>query len=84
MDFLLRRSHTGASEQLALAANRVSAVARVHQHLYAGDGDGLIDCGAYLRRLCDDLSRTLRPDQTAIGVEVVDAALPTAGSSRWG
>ena len=69
---------TGASEQLALAANRVSAVARVHQHLYAGDGDGLIDCGAYLRRLCDDLSRTLRPDQTAIGVEVVDAALPTA------
>lgn len=67
-----------ASEQLALAASRVSAVARVHQHLYAGDGDGLIDCGAYLRRLCDDLSGTLRPDRAAIGVAVVDAALPTA------
>ncbi len=69
---------TEASEQLALAASRVSAVARVHQHLYAGDRDGLIDCGAYLRRLCGDLSRTLRPDWAAIGVAVVDAALPTA------
>jgi two-component sensor histidine kinase len=67
-----------ASEQLALAASRVSAVARVHQHLYTGDGDGLIDCGAYLRRLCDDLSGTLRPDGAAIGVAVADAALPTA------
>ncbi len=69
---------TEAAGQLALAANRVSAVARVHQHLFVGDGDGLIDCGAYLRRLCDDLSRTLRPDQSAIGIEAADAALPTA------
>ena len=74
----LGAADTGASEQLALAANRVSAVARVHQHLYAGDSVESIDCGTYLRRLCDDLSRTLRPDQTAIGVEVADAALPTA------
>ena len=41
----LGAADTGASEQLALAANRVSAVARVHQHLYVGDGDGTIDCG---------------------------------------
>ena len=74
----LGAADTGASEQLALTANRVSAVARVHQHLYAGDSVESIDCGTYLRRLCDDLSRTLRPDQTAIGVEVADAALPTA------
>lgn len=69
---------TRASEELALAANRVSAVARVHQHLYAGDGDGLIDCGAYLRRLCDDLSGTLRPEHAAVRVEAVEAALPSA------
>lgn len=70
--------NTEAATQLALAASRVAAVARVHQHLYVGDGDGTIDCGAYLRRLCDDLSGTLRPDQGVISVEVVDAVFPTA------
>jgi two-component sensor histidine kinase len=68
---------TEAAAQLALAASRVSAIARVHQHLYASDGGGSIDCSAYLRRLCADLSGTLRPEQGAIGVEVIDAALPT-------
>ena len=68
---------TEASSQLALAANRVAAVARVHQHLYAGDGNGEIDCRPYFQRLCDDLSGTLGGDQAAIHVEVVDAALPT-------
>ena len=68
---------TEASSQLALAANRVAAVARVHQHLYAGDGDGEIDCRSYFQRLCDDLSGTLGGEQAAIHVEVADAALPT-------
>lgn len=67
-----------ASEQLALAANRVAAVIRVHHHLYAGDGDGSINCQEYLQRLCGDLSATLRPDQPAIDVEVIEAALPRA------
>lgn len=69
---------TEAAAQLALAASRVTAVARVHQHLYVVEGDGTIDCGAYLPRLCDDLSNTLRPDQGSISVKVVDAAFPTA------
>ena len=69
---------TEAAEQLALAAGRVAAVARVHQHLYVGNDDGMIECDTYLRRLCDDLSATLRSDQTAIGIEVADAALPSA------
>ena len=69
---------TEAAAQLALAASRVTAIARVHQHLYVGEGDGAIDCRAYLPRLCNDLSGTLRPDQGSISVEVVDAALPTA------
>jgi two-component sensor histidine kinase len=69
---------TEAGAQVALAASRVAAVARVHQHLYVGDGEGAIDCGAYLGRLCGDLSGTLRPDQGAIEVEVCDAALPSA------
>jgi hypothetical protein len=66
-----------AAAQLALAASRVAAVARVHQHLYVGDGNGMTDCGAYLRRLCDDLSSTLRPGQGAISIEIIDVALPT-------
>jgi two-component sensor histidine kinase len=69
---------TEAAAQLGLAASRVAAVARVHQHLYVGDDEGTIHLGGYLRRLCDDLSGTLRPDQGAISIEVVDAALPTA------
>jgi two-component sensor histidine kinase len=69
---------TEAAEQLALAAGRVAAVARVHQHLYIGNDEGTTNLGSYLRRLCDDLSGTLRPDQGAISIEVVDAALPTA------
>ena len=70
---------TAASAQLALAASRVAAEARVHQHLYVGDGDGAIDCGAYLRRQSADLASTLQPEQGAtINVEVMSAALPTA------
>ncbi|MGK7870867.1 sensor histidine kinase [Falsiroseomonas sp. E2-1-a20] len=69
---------TEAAQQLAFAATRISAVARVHQHLYVGDDDGTMDCGTYLRRLCTDLSSTLRPDHTAIEVNVVSASFPSA------
>lgn len=43
-----------ASEQLQLAANRVAAVARVHQNVYSDAA--AISCIAFLRRLCTDLS----------------------------
>lgn len=69
---------TEASAQLALAASRVAAVARVHQHLYAGNCVGIIDCNTYFKRLCDDLSGNLGADQPLIHVSVANVALPTA------
>jgi len=41
-----------ASEQLAIAANRVSAVARVHRHFAADEVASEVPILAYLRRLC--------------------------------
>ena len=46
---------TDAAEQLRMAANRVAAVARVHQHFYSDD-TAEASCITFLRRLCADLS----------------------------
>lgn len=46
---------TDAASALEMAANRVTAVARVHRHFYTGEG-GTISCLGFLRRLCDELS----------------------------
>jgi two-component sensor histidine kinase len=43
-----------AAEQLQLAANRVAAVARVHQNVYSDVA--AVSCIAFLRRLCSDVS----------------------------
>jgi two-component sensor histidine kinase len=50
----LGQSESG--QQLMLAAHRVSAVARVHQHIYQSDDTKSFGCLGYLGRLCDDLS----------------------------
>ena len=47
-----------AAEQLKIAASRVGAVARVHQHFYSDETDE-VSCMAFLRRLCADLSTIL-------------------------
>ncbi|MFC6488194.1 sensor histidine kinase [Nitratireductor sp. GCM10026969] len=47
-----------ASEQLQMAANRVAAVARVHQNFHIEAADE-ISCIGFLRRLCADLSGIL-------------------------
>lgn len=49
---------TDASEQLQMAANRVAAVARVHQHFYSDD-TAEASCITFLHRLCADLSGIL-------------------------
>ncbi len=59
-----------ASEQLAQAANRVSAVGRVHQHIYLRGSTGYIDCLDYLRRVCDELSTSLSIDIIVEGGEL--------------
>jgi two-component sensor histidine kinase len=47
-----------AAAHLAQAANRVTAVAQVHRHFYAGSANE-VSCVAFLRRLCDDLAAIL-------------------------
>ncbi|WP_206077154.1 MULTISPECIES: sensor histidine kinase [Mesorhizobium] len=48
-----------ASRQLASASTRITAVARVHQHLYLGEEVEAVDVKSYLQRLSDDLSRAV-------------------------
>ena len=54
-----RNVHGKASRELELAANRVGAVARVHQHFHAEGEATQIDFLPYLRRLCGDLGEIL-------------------------
>jgi two-component sensor histidine kinase len=62
------------SSELQIAASRVGAVARVHRHFHLEEPSELVNCLAYLRRLCADLSDLL---QTPIEVEGVESVVPT-------
>jgi two-component sensor histidine kinase len=63
-----------AARQLQVAAARVTAVARVHQHIFQGlDADGY-GCLGYLRRLCADLERMMSVN--SILIEGTDVELP--------
>ena len=63
-----------AGRQLKLAAARVTAVARVHQHIFQrGDADAF-GCLSYLQRLCCDLERVMGIG--SIRVEGSDVDLP--------
>jgi two-component sensor histidine kinase len=67
-----------ASEELAVAANRVTAIAQVHRHIYASEDVASTACKEYLERLCSDLSSTLRPASRGdIVVEGIGAEIPT-------
>jgi two-component sensor histidine kinase len=74
----LQSRQLGESEgrqQLMLAASRISAVARVHQHIYQSDGTKSFGCLGYLGRLCDDLSRIMG-QRGRIVIEGAEADLP--------
>lgn len=62
-----------ASEQLQIAANRVTAVARVHQSFYSEAADAVSSIG-FLRRLCAELSSILG---TMIMVDGDEVDVPT-------
>ena len=67
-----------AADQLALAARRVLAIAKVHQHIYLSESIESTDCTQYLKRLCHDLSGMLRSEKLGdIVVEGVDCETPT-------
>ena len=66
-------SASDAAEQLREAANRVSAVARVHRNFYSSDTEE-ISCIAFLSRLCADLSEICG---TGVAVQGDEGNVPT-------
>ena len=68
-----------AASQLSLAANRITAIAQVHRHIYQTDSVGVADCKTYLEALCADLRSILvLGEQSEISVRSDDARVPTA------
>jgi two-component sensor histidine kinase len=65
--------------QLKQAAGRVSAIARVHQHIYLSEGIEHANVAQYLQRVCGDLSEMLQAtNRGAILVSGAGVQLPTA------
>ncbi len=69
-----------AASQLAIAANRVATIARVHQRLHNLDGVQTVAFKQYLEDLCRDFSAMLsseeRPERVIV-VEGIEIKLPT-------
>jgi two-component sensor histidine kinase len=69
------------ASQLAVAANRVATIARVHRHLHHFDGEQAVALKRYIEDLCRDLyamwSAGDEPEQI-IAVEGVELELPTS------
>jgi two-component sensor histidine kinase len=68
------------ASQLAVAANRVSTIGRIHRRLHSFDGVETVAFKRYLEDLCRELSTMLssqQGQQEAIIVEGIDLDLPT-------
>jgi len=76
-----RSANAETASQLAVAANRVATVGRVHRRLHSLDSAKTISFKHYLEELCCDFSTMLssedRPEQD-ISVEGIEIALPRA------
>jgi two-component sensor histidine kinase len=75
-----------AAAQLAVAANRVATIARIHHRLRSGDGVKAIEFRMFLedlgRDFCAMLSSDERPEQVV--VDAVDVNLPAATAIALG
>lgn len=75
-----REPNAEAASRLSLAANRVRAIAKLHQHLHSMDGTPTVEFKRYLDQLCRDHSMMSiseeRPDQRIV-VEAIELSLPT-------
>jgi two-component system, sensor histidine kinase PdtaS len=70
-----------AASQLAVAANRVATIGRVHQRLHDLDGVQTVAFKQYLEDLCRDFSAMLSSEERSeriIVVEGIEIKLPTA------
>ena len=80
-------ANAGAAAQLAVAANRVATIGRVHQRLHCLDGVQTVAFKHYLEDLCRDFSAMFsseeRPEQV-IAVEGIEVRLPTTSAIPLG
>ena len=76
-----------AASQLAVAANRVATIGRVHQRLHNLDGVQTVAFKQYLEDLCSDFSTMLsseeRPERVIV-VEGIEIKLPTVAGIPLG
>lgn len=69
---------TEVKNQLGIAASRIAAIARAHQHIFLGESVETADIAEYLQRLCADLSRVLSSEvHSNIIVDAIRVELPT-------
>lgn len=76
-----RSANPEVASQMAIAANRVATVERVHRRLHGLDGAGAVGFRHYLEDFCRDLCAMLFSEETperTIAVEASDVDLPTA------
>lgn len=72
-------SNAEAASQLAIAANRVATIGRVHQRLHSCDGVETVAFKQYVEDLCHDFSSMLSPDEhpeRVIAIEGSEINLP--------
>ena len=73
--------HPEVASQLSVAANRVTAVARVHRHFHVDPSISSTPALGFLQRLCADLATIL---EVRISVEGDDGLLPTTSIQPLG
>jgi two-component sensor histidine kinase len=73
-------ANSETASQLAVAANRVATIGRLHRHLHSCDGSQTIAFKPYLEELCGEYSTMLSPQEGVnriIAVEAMDITLPS-------
>jgi two-component sensor histidine kinase len=76
-----REPNAEVAARVAIAANRVQAIAGLHHHLHSMDGTPTVEFKSHLDQLCRDHSTMSmseeRPDQV-IAVEAIELSVPTS------
>jgi two-component sensor histidine kinase len=80
-------ANSETASQLAVAANRVATIGRLHRHLHSCDGSQAIAFKPYLEELCGEYSTMLSPQECVnriIAVEAIDIKLPSTTGIPFG
>ena len=81
VSLLSLQSRASANAEVAVVANRVSAIARIHRDLHTCDGVQTVALKQYIEDLCRDFSTMLSSEKSleqVIAVEGIEINLPTA------